>query len=379
MALVFFLSSGLFLGWSLGANHAANVFGTAVGSRMVRFETAAVICTVFVILGATFSGAGAAHTLGRLGAVNALAGAFTVSLAAALSVALMTRFGLPVSTSEAMVGGILGWNFYTASATDPAALGRIVGSWAVCPVLAAALAALLFLVVRAWQRRTAMHLLAMDSLTRWGLLVVGAFGAYSLGANNIANVMGVFLPDNPFHDITIAGLIPVSGAQQLFFLGAAAIGVGVITYSSRVIETVGGGIMRFSPLAALVVVLAHSLVLFLFASEGLKHLLTRFGLPSLPLVPVSSSQAIIGAILGLGLVRGGRGLRWKPLAHVAVGWAATPVLAFALTFVSLFFVENVFRQEVVQRHPAVARHAVSTPVIPHGASAAVPTVTKERP
>lgn len=38
-----FLSSGIFLGWSLGANDAANVFGAAVGSRMVRFKTAALI------------------------------------------------------------------------------------------------------------------------------------------------------------------------------------------------------------------------------------------------------------------------------------------------------------------------------------------------
>ncbi|MCH6560137.1 NAD-dependent epimerase/dehydratase family protein [candidate division KSB1 bacterium] len=42
--------SGLFLGWSLGANDAANVFGTAVGTRMVRFGTAAAVCSVFVIL-----------------------------------------------------------------------------------------------------------------------------------------------------------------------------------------------------------------------------------------------------------------------------------------------------------------------------------------
>ena len=364
MGIFFFLSSGLFLGWSLGANHAANVFGTAVGSRMVRFETAAGVCVVFVILGATISGAGAAHTLGRLGSVNALAGAFTVSLSAALSVALMTRLGLPVSTSEAMVGGILGWNFYTSSATDPASLGRIVGSWVVCPVLAAVLAALLFFGVRAWHRRTAMHMMAMDSLTRWGLLVVGAFGAYSLGANNIANVMGVFLPDNPFHDLTVAGVVRVTGAQQLFFLGAAAIGVGVFTYSRRVIDTVGGGIMRFSPLSALVVVLAHSLVLFLFSSEGLQRFLTGLGLPSFPLVPVSSSQAVVGAILGIGLVRGGRGLRWRSLGGIAVGWAATPVLACVLTFISLFFVENVFRQEVVHRGPAIVQHAVVAPRAP---------------
>ena len=51
ISVLIFLTSGLFLGWALGANDAANVFGTAVGSRMVRFSTAAVICSIFVILG----------------------------------------------------------------------------------------------------------------------------------------------------------------------------------------------------------------------------------------------------------------------------------------------------------------------------------------
>lgn len=75
-----FLSSGLFLGWSLGANDAANIFGTAVGTKMVRFRTAAVIASVFVMLGAVFSGGGASTTLVELGAVNAIAGFVYVRL-----------------------------------------------------------------------------------------------------------------------------------------------------------------------------------------------------------------------------------------------------------------------------------------------------------
>ena len=55
LAVLFFLTSGLFLGWSLGANDAANVFGTAVGTQMVRFTTAAIICSLFVILGAVIA------------------------------------------------------------------------------------------------------------------------------------------------------------------------------------------------------------------------------------------------------------------------------------------------------------------------------------
>ena len=79
---LFFLSAGLFMGWSLGANDAANIFGTAVGTRMIRFRTAAIICAVFVIIGAVAGGSGTSHTLGRLGAIDMMAGAFAVSASA---------------------------------------------------------------------------------------------------------------------------------------------------------------------------------------------------------------------------------------------------------------------------------------------------------
>ncbi|MCK5366467.1 MAG: inorganic phosphate transporter, partial [Gammaproteobacteria bacterium] len=136
LTVLFFLTSGLLLGWSLGANDAANVFGTAVGTRMVQFATAAVVCSVFVVLGAVISGAGAAHTLGALGSVNALAGAFTAALAAAGTVYVMTKWGLPVSTSQAIVGAIIGWNLFSESITDSQTLVKIIATWIACPVLA---------------------------------------------------------------------------------------------------------------------------------------------------------------------------------------------------------------------------------------------------
>ena len=74
---------------------------------MVRFTTAAVICGTFVILGAFVSGTGAAQTLGKLGAVNALGGSFMAALSAGLTVYWMTRLGLPVSTSQAIIGSIM--------------------------------------------------------------------------------------------------------------------------------------------------------------------------------------------------------------------------------------------------------------------------------
>ncbi|MFQ5773388.1 MAG: inorganic phosphate transporter [Kiloniellaceae bacterium] len=352
-AVLFFLSSGLFLGWSLGANDAANVFGTAVGTRMVRFATAATICSVFVVLGAVISGAGAAHTLGKLGAVNALGGSFMAAGAAALAVYLMSKAGLPVSTTQAIVGGIIGWNLFSESRTDTGALATILSTWIICPLLAAVFAAILFKLTTLGIRAAKPHLLRQDAYTRLGLVVAGAFGAYSLGANNIANVMGVFVPASPFTDFSVAGLGTISSTQQLFLLGAIAIAVGVATYSKRVMLTVGGRLLPLSPVAAWVVVVAHSLVLFLFASEGLEALLARSGLPTIPLVPVSSSQAVVGAVLGIGILKGGRSIRWRVLGSIGLGWVLTPVIAGLFCFVGLFFLQNVFNQRVYRPVPYV--------------------------
>lgn len=347
--ILIFLSGGLFLGWSLGANDAANVFGTAVGTKMLRFRTAAVVCSVFVILGAVIGGAGAAHTLGKLGSVNAIAGAFMVALAAAFTVFWMTRMNLPVSTSQAVVGGIVGWNFFTGSLTDWDAFTKIVLTWVASPVLAAVFAMVLYRALSAYFRIIRMHLLRQDYYTRLGLLLVGAFGSYSLGANNIANVMGVFLPVVPFQDLNLFGFLSISPTRQLFFIGGLAIAVGVFTYSRRVMETVGHDLFRLSPEAALVVVLAEALVLFIFASETLEGWLLALGLPTIPLVPVSSSQAVVGAIIGIGIIKGGHGIRFNILGSIAAGWVTTPLVAGVLTFVALFFLQNVFNQEVSRR------------------------------
>jgi PiT family inorganic phosphate transporter len=357
--ILLFLSSGLFLGWSLGANDAANVFGTAVATRMVRFRAAAIVTGLFVVVGAVLAGGGTTATLGHLGAVNALGGSFMVALAAALAVMWMTRSGLPVSVSQAIIGGIVGWNIFTGTRTDVSSLVKIVSSWVACPILAAGIAALLYLAARALVNRVSIHLLELDALMRYLLIAAGAFGAFALGANNIANVMGVFVPAFPARTFPLFGTVHVSVAEVLFFVGGLAIAVGVFTYSQRVMQTVGKSLFKLNPVTALVVVLAESLVLFLFASEALESWLVARGLPSIPLVPVSSSQAVIGAVMGIALVRRGRGVKFGVLGRVAGGWVTTPVIAAVVAFLGLFFLQNVFG--VTVRRP-VAYELTSTAV-----------------
>lgn len=342
-----FLSAGLFMGWSLGANDAANIFGTAVGTRMIRFRTAAIICSVFVIIGAVVGGSGTSNTLGKLGAINAIAGAFAVSASAAFTVMLMTKRGLPVSTSQAVVGAIIGWNIFAGLQTDTTVVLDIVQTWVFTPILAAIFAIIIYWIVKYIIEHTKIHVVRVDKYTRWGLVIAGAFGAYSLGANNIANVMGVFIQVSPFNDIVIANSVTITGVQQLFLLGGIAIAVGVFTFSKKVMMTVGDNIFKLSPISAFVVVLATSLVLFVFSSEGLYNFLTSLHLPAFPLVPVSQSQAVIGAIMGIGLVKGGRNIDVSKLGKIGVGWVLTPMISMVITMVALNVLQNVFLQSVV--------------------------------
>ena len=66
-------------------------------------------------------------------------------------------------------------------------------------------------------------------------------------------------------------------------------------------------------------------------------------------MPVSSTQAIIGAIIGVALVKGGKGVHYATLGRIVLGWVMTPLIACGMSFILLFVVQNVFEQVVVTR------------------------------
>jgi inorganic phosphate transporter, PiT family len=112
-------------------------------------------------------------------------------------------------------------------------------------------------------------------------------------------------------------------------------------------------------------------VLPIFSSQGLASFLVSVGLPPIPLIPVSSSQAVIGAVLGIGLLHGAKGarqIRWGVLAKIASAWVTTPILAGLLSLVLLFVVQNVFNQRVYRQ----VHHVLSDDVLARLARQGVP-------
>ena len=299
----FQLAGGLYLGWSLGANDAANVFGTAVASRIVSFRNAALICAGAVLLGALIEGEGAVLTLSTLTAqdVNVL---MIASVAAAITVTLMTILSLPISTSQAVVGALAAVGLATGK-MDWSVLQKIVICWAATPIGAAITACVVYKLLGVFFRKVPMSMLTRDKLLWGGLLVVGGYGSYVLGANNSANAAGMF-----------AGKFAGITDQHLAVLGGIAIAAGVLTFSRRVMLAVGAGIMRLDAFTALVAVASMSIAI---------HAINVLA------VPVSTSQGIVGAIVGIGIISRTGAIRLRVLRNMAIGWVMTPVVALILS------------------------------------------------
>jgi inorganic phosphate transporter, PiT family len=292
------LLGGVFLGWSLGANDAANCFGSAVASRMVRFWTAAALCAVFVLAGALLEGRAGIETLSGLTSID-LEQAVVITVAAGLTVTLMTLFGLPVSTSQAAVGAILGIGFFNQE-VNVAGLSKVVACWFGTPTGAVLVALVLYKVLALIYNRLRISVFQTDMLLRAGLVLAGSYAAYALGANNVANVTAVFVG---------AGTLTVFAAA---LIGGLSIASGVLTFSRGVMETVGRKLVRLDPFSALVVVLAEGLTVHFYTIVG---------------VPVSTSQAVIGAVLGIGIIKGAQTIKRKTLYGIFTGWFLTPPVA----------------------------------------------------
>jgi PiT family inorganic phosphate transporter len=147
--------------------------------------------------------------------------------------------------------------------------------------------------------------------------------------------------------------------QQLFLLGGIAIAIGIFTYGNNVMETVGTDLYKISPITGFVVVLAEFIVLWLFTSQSLETFLLKNNLPSFPLVPLSTTQAFIGAVIGVGLAKDPLSINFKVLGKIGIGWVVAPVTAGLITFISLFFIQNVFEQKII--HPVP--YQITTSVI----------------
>lgn len=292
---------GLFVGWTIGANDAANCLGTSVGAGLIDYKKAVVIVALFAFLGAVTHGQATTATVGN-GIVDAssipVASIIAVLLSASIFVTVLTIMGLPVSSTQAVMGGIAGVGLVLSTSIKWFMLGKIFFLGFATPVAALIFS---FIIYKLYAKISALRpFLFIERFLGWAVILSGALLAYSLGANNIGNAMG---------------LVVGSGALKLFFaciLGGVAIGIGSISLGTRVMKTVGNDITELSAQTAFAAQAGSALAIYLLTLIG---------------IPTSTSFAIVGGIAGVGLVKGIGALHKNTLKRIVAGWVFTPVIS----------------------------------------------------
>lgn len=312
MILVFLAILGsLAIGWSIGANDAANSLGTAVGSRVLTLKQAILLIAIFGFLGAFLQGGHVSRTIGKgivsidqLDKAVGLYLALIASFAACAWVVLATYWKMPISTSHSIVGAVAGAGLAIDAAIKWKVLFDIFACWIATPFGAAVLG---YIFYRSMQNVFYRVVPRRHLRVTFAVLIIasGCYVAYTWGANDVANSIGV---------VVGAGIL---SPNMAVILGGIAIAVGITTWGYKVIETIGSEITHLLP------IMAFSAQ---FASAINVHVYTMFG------IPVSTSHSIVGAIFGVGLVKGMRVLNMRIAKDMILCWIATPFVSGVISF-----------------------------------------------
>jgi len=351
------LFAGLFMGWSLGTNDAANAFGTAVATRVIKYRTAVTIIAALVIVGAFTGGANNIDKVAELATSNKVTAtiaeveqaieegeeekirfrsalkAAIIFTCAGLTVFVMSWLQFPVSANQSITGAIIGWGLFHANYSDPAVLavnlpqiGKFASTWVLNPLGAGLISFVLVWLVDRFVKNKLTSLGGYDMIIKFGYLIAGAFASYSIGLNSSANVTALYY-DAAFAQTGVAANL-LTDARVAATIGGIAIALGVLTYSKKVMMTVGSNIASISQLDGFIVIIGMALTVVIMGKW--------MG------IPVSTSQAVVGAVIGAGLVKGVDNIHFSILGRIALAWISSPTVAGVLTYLVAVATKNYF-------------------------------------
>ncbi|MFP6629432.1 MAG: anion permease [Myxococcota bacterium] len=390
------------MAWAIGANDVANAMGTSVGSGALTIGSAIVVAAVFEFSGAFLAGGHVTDTVRKgmldmelvspdtlkYGMLAALAAAGTLLVGA-------TRYGLPVSTTHAIVGAIVGFG---AVAIGPAAVnwgkvGQIVASWLTSPLLSGVMAFMLFQFTRAvvldkddpikQVRKVGpffffyvFFIIGLVTLFKGiknlnldldlpqalaGSFALGLLGV-AVGAFFLNRVEGEAVPGRRFSGVerVFVVLQVLTACAVAFAQGSndVANAIGPLAAVVSVIQG-GGEIMDKAPVAPWMLAIGGLGIVVGLATWGYRVMetvgkkiteltpsrgfaaslaaATTIVLASRLGMPVSTTHTLVGAVLGVGLARGIGAIDLRVVGNIILSWIATLPIAAGLAIFFFYF------------------------------------------
>lgn len=371
--------AAFFVAWNNGSNNAPNAIGTAVGAKVLDVRKALMIATIASFAGSISLGIYVTDTVMR-GIVNTLnmpapyvvKGMVSVLLATGVWTLISTYLKVPMSVHVEIIGGIIGFGLSIGSSfISWGTVLKIMVAWLIVPFAAAGIAYILYpvfsrsfrekrlaktsliaasyitattptililvktisvssivyasittiiigtlatiIVYLYWKRRIAEGGSPLHEASRILLIMVAAAMAFSFGSNDVANSAG------PLAAILYALGIKESLTAMWIAIIVASIGLsaGIIMWGSKIIDTIGEKISPLTPPTAYVAQLSATLTMLVASRLGL---------------PVSTSMAIVGGVMGVGFSRGTRSVNLKLLARIFTLWLISLPATMGITY-----------------------------------------------
>lgn len=307
--LVALIGVALLFDFLNGLHDAANSIASIVSTRVLRPQYAVMWAAFFNFIAFLVFGTHVAQTIGK-GIIDAEIVNASVIFAALIGAIFWNvvtwAFGIPSSSSHALIGGLLG------AGITKSGLGAVVWSGVIKTTLGIFLAPILGLLVAlflmlaiSWMFRRVVASKA-DKIFRRTQFFTAALYSLGHGGNDAQKTMGIISVL-----LYSQGLLGTGKFHVPFWVilaCQAAMGLGTLMGGWRIVHTMGSKITRLSPPQGVCAELGGSIMLF--AATGLG-------------IPVSTTHTITGSIMGVGAARRASAVRWGLAGNIVIAWLIT--------------------------------------------------------
>jgi len=320
-----------------GFHDAANIVATVIASRAMTPAQAVIIVGVFEFLGPLLGGTAVANTIGKFVALDGVAPVLSLSillcgLIGAIVWNLATwYFGIPSSSSHALVGGLIGavvvsvgsdhvvWGFAELAEGRLTGIMKVIAALLLSPLIGFWMGFLVHRLLRAFLMAANP---AANARLRAAQFVTAAGLAFSHGANDAQKSMGILTLV-----LLLGGFIPTFEVPFWVMLAcASAITLGILSGGWRIVRTLGFAIYRVRPIHALGSQLTSAAVILAASAGG---------------APVSTTHVVATSIMGIGASERPRAVRWSKAKDIAVTWIIT-IPGAALVAIQAYALVNLF-------------------------------------
>lgn len=309
--VVIIIALALLFDFVNGMNDAANSIATVVSTRVLTPRQAVAWAAFWNAAAMVFVGTAVAKTVSSV--VPAAQADLSLVLSGLVGAIVWahgcTMAGLPISVSHSLMGGLVGagWAAQGWGAINVAKLEPTLWFILLAPLIGMLVGAVM-MTLTYWLFRNSTPR-RVDRMARVGQLVSSAAFSLGHGSNDAQKVMGIITAALVAGGIQEVGPSGVPDVQLWVVIAAhTAIGLGTLLGGWRVIQTMGSKLTKLRPEQGFCAEVSGSLVLLWTAHSG---------------IPVSTTHSITGSIMGTGVVKRMRSVRWEVAKKILWAWVLT--------------------------------------------------------